>query len=397
MPHDYSQLFKGEDSCVDSWEDIYNDFLSLPDNLLSILKRTIFLPYDFYDIIAAYFLLPSALCRVVPYLFLHGQSGSGKSTLAKISSYLHGVDINSSSDTFAGIRNSLNERRTAIIEIPSTDPKYPTAWKNVERNTCMVWDDIDSSVFSNNPDLYRLFKFGYDRSTDKIILSSKEVGENLEFRCFCPKVFSSVSPLHLNDNFRELKRRLIVIPCKRIEELPETRQSELGVTLNTWQDKLLDIGAYDWKGFNKVFDDFWDVEMASVFLTTRKALGASVKGLSSQQRAISLDLLATGLSCGIWNDEAEAVGCLKAYWNWFSNETGRSAELSGLLEQYIKIEQTNAKAGNLPLEIYTPQIRAKIDIWVAQGWLMEKPRAREIKEIMLDLGMRLQQGKWIKE
>jgi hypothetical protein len=81
--------------------------------------------------------------------------------------------------------------------------------------------------------------------------------------------------------------------------------------LNTWQDKLLDIGAYDWKGFNKVFDDFWDVEMASVFLTTRKALGTSVKGLSSQQRVISLDLLTTGLSCGIWNDEVEAVGCLE--------------------------------------------------------------------------------------
>jgi hypothetical protein len=112
-------LFKGEDSCVDTWRDIYDESLSLPDNLLSILKRTIFLPHDFYDIITVYFLLPSALCRVVPYLFLFGQSGSGKSTLAKIASYLHGVDINSSSDTFAGIRNSLNERREAQIQIES--------------------------------------------------------------------------------------------------------------------------------------------------------------------------------------------------------------------------------------------------------------------------------------
>jgi hypothetical protein len=42
----------------------------------------------------------------------------------------------------------------------------------------MVWDDVDSSVFANSPDLYRLFKFGNNRSTDKIILSSKEIGEN---------------------------------------------------------------------------------------------------------------------------------------------------------------------------------------------------------------------------
>ena len=216
MPYDYSQIFSGEDSYRDTWRDIYDDSLSLPANLLRILKKTIYLPEDFYDLVATYFLLPSALCRVVPYLFLHGQSGSGKSTVAKVASYLHGIDINSSSDTFAGIRNSLNRRRWGQVEVPSGDPKYPSYYKEVELNTCMVWDDVDSAVFTNNPDLYRLFKFGYDRSTDKIILSSGETGINLEFRCFCPKIFSSISPLHLDDRFKELRRRLIVIPCKRI-------------------------------------------------------------------------------------------------------------------------------------------------------------------------------------
>lgn len=397
MPYDYSQVFKGENSSVDTWRDIYDESLSLPDNLLSILKRTIFLPHDFYDIITAYFLLPSALCRVVPYLFLFGQSGSGKSTLAKVASFMHGVDINSSSDTFAGIRNSLNGRRETTIEIPSPDPKFPTAFKVVERNTCMVWDDIDSSVFSNNPDLYRLFKFGYDRTTDKIIVSSKEVGENLEFRCFCPKVFSSISPLHLNDSFKELKRRLIVIPCKRIEELSKERQVELEIADGNWQSKLLDVSAYNWKGFSEVFDDFWDVDMAGIFIATRQALSDCTKGLTSQQRAISLDLLATGISCGIWNSDSEAVNSLKAYWQWFKQETEKNAGLSELLKQYITQEGRNALNGSIPLEIYTPQLKSQIDIWVAQGWLYEKPRPKEIKETMFDLGMRLQQGKWIKE
>jgi hypothetical protein len=396
MPYDYSQLFKGEDSCIDTWRDIYDEFLSLPDNLLSILKRSAFLPHDFYDILAAYFLLPSALCRVVPYLFLYGQSGSGKSTIAKIASYLHGVSINSSSDTFAGIRNSLNDRRNTVVEVPSNDPKYPSVYKSVERNTCMVWDDIDGSVFSNSPDLYRLFKFGYDRSTDKITLSSKEVGENLEFRCFCPKIFSSISPLHLDDRFRELRRRLIVIPCKRIEELSDERLLELGITLDNWNTRLLDISTYDWKGFSKVFDEFWDFDMAQFFLITRKTLGSTIKGLSSQQRAISLDLLATGIASGIWDDELHAVDRLKTYWEWFKSETGKNVELSGLLEQLVRQEQANAKNGNRPLEIYTPQIRGQIDIWVTQGWLMEKPKVKEVKEALLDLGMRLQQGKWVK-
>ncbi len=172
MPYDYSQLLNSEGGYINNWRDIYDDSLQLPDNLLQILKQTIFLPVDFYDIIAAYFLLPSALCGVVPYLFLYGQSGSGKSTLAKVASHLHCIDINSSSDTIAGIRNSLDKRRWGITEVPSDDPNYPSVYKDIELNTCMVWDDIDSSVFINNPDLYRLFKFGYDRNTDKITLSS---------------------------------------------------------------------------------------------------------------------------------------------------------------------------------------------------------------------------------
>jgi energy-coupling factor transporter ATP-binding protein EcfA2 len=396
MPYDYSQIFKSDSGMFDTWRDIYDDSLSLPENLLSILKRTTFLPHDFYDIITAYFLLPSALCRVVPYLFLYGQSGSGKSTLAKMASYLHGIDINSSSDTFAGIRNGLNERRETHIEISSDDPKYPSVYKKVERNTCMVWDDVDSTVFTNNPDIYRLFKFGYDRSTDKIVLSSDKVGENLEFRCFCPKVFSSISPLHLDDRFKELKRRLIVIPCKRIEELSDERRAEMGVGRDNWQSKLLDISAYDWKGFDKVFDEFWDYEMASVFTVTRKELSCQLRGLNSLQRAISLDLIATGVACGIWEDGEIALERLRAYWKWFKKETEENAGLSELLKQFIRQEERNAKNGNRNLEIYTPQVRGQVDMWVAQGWLYEKPRPREIKDSMLDLGMRLQQGRWIK-
>ncbi|NJO98708.1 MAG: hypothetical protein HC764_24145 [Pleurocapsa sp. CRU_1_2] len=179
MSFDYSVLYKSEDGISNTWREIYDEDSTLPVNLLCILQSSIFLPHDFYDIIAAYFLLPSALCNVVPYLFLHGQSGSGKSTLAKVAKHLHGVAFNSSSDTFAGIRNSLDQRRTTWVEMPLPDEERRTYSKQVEKNTCMVWDDVDASVFINSPDLYRLFKFGYDRSTDKITISSKEVGQKV--------------------------------------------------------------------------------------------------------------------------------------------------------------------------------------------------------------------------
>ena len=396
MPYDYSSLTKSQDGISNTWREIYKASQPLSWNLLSILEQTILLPHDFYDIITAYFLLPSALCRVIPYLFLHGQSGSGKSTVAKIASYLHGVNINSSSDTFAGIRNSLDTRRRGYAEVADPDDAEKTWNKYVERNTCMVWDDINAQTFTSQPNLYNMLKFGTDKSTSKITLSSKEVGENLEFECFCPKIFSSITPLHLDDRFRELKRRLIVIPCSRVEELPDERKAELGIVDDSWQGRLLDLSAYDWGGFSKQFDEFWDLEMAEMFLTTRSVLAKSVKGLSSQQRAISLDLLATGITSGVWEDENVAVERIKAYWKWFKKETEKNAGLGGLLKEYIKQEETNAKNGGRPLQIHTHELRNRVDNWVTQGWLFEKPKSAQVKEMMLDLGLRLQQGIWRK-
>ena len=393
---DYSALYKSEDGLSDTWSEIYDSSSPLAWNLLNILKTTIFLPQDFYDIIATYFLLPSALCRTVPYLFLYGQSGSGKSTVAKVASYLHGCSINSSSDTFAGIRNDLEKRRYGWAEIP--DETMPTgSWnKRVERNICMVWDDVDPSVFINSPDLYRLFKFGSNRASDKITISSKETGTNLEFHCFCPKVFSSISPLHLDDRFKELRRRLIVIPCKRVEELSDERKQELNVNRDTWQSKLLDLDVYDWKGFSQVFAEYWDMDRAKAFIDIRKRLYQSVKGLTSQQRGISLDLMAAGIASGVWSDAAVAIERMKTYWKWFKDETEKNAGLSSLLKEYIKVESKNALNGGRSLEIYTASLRSQIDIWVQQGWLYEKPRPSSIRELMLDLGMRHQKGKWIK-
>ena len=396
MPYDYSQLFTGENALTNTWLDIYDESQALPQNLLNILKRTVLLPHDFYELAAVYFLLPSALCRTIPYLFLFGQSGSGKSITAKLASYLHGVDINSSSDTFAGIRNSLDKRRYGWVEVPFGEEDKRTWNKNVEINTCMVWDDIDASIFTNSPDLYRLFKFGYDRSTDKITISSKEIGQNLEFHCFCPKIFSSISPLHLDSRFQELKRRLIVIPFKRVEELSNERLSQLGITKDDYHTKLIDIDTYDWKGFNREFKEFWDLSMAGIFVNVRTELSKTVRGLTSQQRAISLDLMACGIATGIWNDETEAVGKLKAYWSWFKQETETNAGLSQLLSEYIKTESKNADKAKTDLMISSVRLRSQVDMWVAQAWLYERPKAKSINEIMLDLGMRLQKGIWRK-
>ena len=397
MAYDYSVLLKSEDGIANTWRELWDENSPMHWNLNNILRCTVLLPHDFYDIITAYFLLPSALCRTVPYLFLYGQSGSGKSTVAKVASYLHGCAISSSSDTFAGIRNDLEKRRHGYAEVALENDTQQTWNKPVERNIAMVWDDIDASVFTNSPDIYRLFKFGSNKATDKITISGKETGTNLEFHTFCPKIFSSISPLHLNDSLKELRRRLIVIPFKRIEELSDNRKAELGVTADNWQSKLIDLDVYDWSEFSQHFENYWDMDRALEFVNTRRELSQGIRGLTTQQRSISLDLMTTGIVSGVWESKEQALERIKYYWGWFKQETEKNAGLSGLLKDYLKQEQRNASNGGIPLQLHTSQVRTQVNYWVEQGWLFEKPRPREVKEAMYDLGMRLQKGIWRKD
>lgn len=70
--------------------------------------------------------------------------------------------------------------------------------------------------------------------------------------------------------------------------------------------------------------------------------------------------------------------------------------LENCLSPVIKQEGKNMAAINQPLEIQVPHAKAQIEMWVAQGWLFEKPKFKDVNALMLDLGMRQQQGKWIK-
>jgi hypothetical protein len=170
----------------------------------------------------------------------------------------------------------------------------------------------------------------------------------------------------------------------------------LNLTSDNWQNNLLDLDSLNWSGFSQGLDDFWDLDMASAFVTIRKVLSKSVKGLSSQQRAISLDLMACGIAAGIWDDENVALERLKAYWQWFKTETEKNASLGSLLKGYVQQEDKNAKSGGRTLEIHTAQLRVQVDTWVSWGWLYEKPSSKAVKELMLDLGLRHYQGRWVK-
>lgn len=397
---DYTSLLNNQDaSYVKTWKDVYNPEISLPENFLNILKQSVYLPFNHYKLIAAYAFIPSALARVVPYLFLYGISGSGKSTIGKLITHLYGIKITSSSDTFAAIRNALDERKTKQIIVYSKHENdvIPMA-KTVPVNTCMVWDDIDANTFLSNEQIYRLFKFGYDVTCDTIQISSINTGENMTFRCFCPKTFSSIHPIHLNENLKELRRRLIVVPTKKIEDISDERLAELGVNRDNWHSNILDIDSISWNGFSGLFHNFWSLELAQLYLENRRLLSTYLKGYTSAERAISIDLLNTGITSGIWSDEDEAIADVKAYWNWLRGEVKMGdSPLAQLLTDLVKTEEKNACFnGGIP-SISNQLIRMSCDTWYTSGQLLERPSTKSIKMVMAELGYRLViGGQWRK-
>ena len=349
--YDYSELINNRDY-FPSWEQVYNYDLSYPENLLNLFRQAVILPQDFYSILTAYTLLPSVLCKRVPYLFLYGISGSGKSTIGKLIAYIHNITITSSETTYAAIRNSLRERKHKYITISQDDPIFPERNKLVEANAFMVWEDISSKTFLAKPEIYNMFKFGYDKSCDTIQMSSDIKGQNETFRCFCPKVFSSIDPIHALDDFKELRRRLIVIPTNKIEN----------------DSNLLDIDTIDFTGFNFLFQKYWNIEQASIWLTIRKALPRRFKGLSSTESAISQDVIA--------------------------NQT----PLKSIIESFVEQAETNAKNGKTAPCIYVQNLKSYCETHYLKGYLIDKPHSKAIYRIMREFGYQLnRKGQWIKQ
>ena len=341
--YDYSVLLENHPDYFPSWSNFYDSSLTYPQNLLSLFKRAVFLPYDFYNILTVYALIPSALAKRVPYLFLYGVSGSGKSTVGKLIAHIHGITITSSETTYAAIRNNLRDRKHRTILVETNDPKFPSCGKVIEANIFMVWEDINANTFTKRPEIYNMFKFGYDKSCDTIQMSSEIKGKNETFRCFCPKVFSSIDPIHTLENFKELRRRLIVVPTRKIEDLTEERKAELGISDDNYQDKLMELDNIEWQGFSQKFKEFWDLNKAEIYLTIKNSLSKGLKGLNSTEKAISLDLITTGITTGIWQDEIVAVKELKDCFNWLKSDIAdNQSPLTAMIELTIKQIETNA-------------------------------------------------------
>jgi hypothetical protein len=271
----------------------------------------------------------------------------------------------------------------------------PFSYVETEVHVIMVWDDVDPASFKTNPDIFKLFKYGYDRASDKIMISSKDAGENLEFHCFCPKIFSSITPFHTLEEFKELRRRMLVIPTARIEDLSEERKISLGIADDTTRHFSPD--EVDWDGCDKEFSRYWDLQRCEEWLALRRNIRSKLTKLTSNQKIICLDLATTGIVTGIWQNASEANNYLAAYFAWLDNESEAGKDsLLAVIERIIFTERQNCNAASIPLKIVNKTFRAQLDSYYVQGWLTEKPTGRTVSNAMTSLGYYLTNGVWEK-
>ncbi|MDJ0744559.1 MAG: hypothetical protein QNJ32_14535 [Xenococcaceae cyanobacterium MO_167.B27] len=124
----------------------------------------------------------------------------------------------------------------------------------------------------------------------------------------------------------------------------------------------------------------------------------NIKGLTSSQRAISLDLIAVGISSRIWNDEAEAVKDLKQCFEWIENDLKvTQSPLKDLIGHLVKQEETNAINGDYNPSLDANTLRSYAQNWYEKGWLLDKPHSKDIVVIMGEHGYKLNKGKWLKQ
>ncbi|MEH2172193.1 hypothetical protein [Nostoc sp.] len=398
---DPNDFYKQE---MESWEELWNDDLTLYQNVRSILSQSVLLPQRdlMLPILATYILIPSKWALILPILFSWGGKGSGKSTTAIFANKLHGKNQTfSSTDTFSAIRNALDSMRWI-------DP----AEKEMEKEgAILAWDNLHISTLKRDERIYQLLLFGYSRASDKISIAQPD-GTNREFFVFSPKIISSVDDIHLCPDFEELHRRLLVIPHKSFEEF-NSEERKLYQDFDIFTDKL-DIDSIHWEGIEEKFYSFWNnTDNCKLYakyrsMLTRKGKKEFTHEMTSNQWVITVDLMVTGLILGTWKSPSEAISHMDSYWKYtdkhiFSQLGATTEHLKQFIEEEVGTQRIlnqqlieKGKPG-ISLVISPQKLKNRIAYHHARGELEINPRQQDIIIIMSRLGWRLTSKGWMEK
>ena len=259
---------------------------SIGKKIENLFRLTVAIPNPkiAYPLLAAYASIPSVLCDILPILELRGEPGSGKSECIKVFSRVTGSILNARS-TAASIKNDINQIRWV-------DPNT----FSIEKNCFYLLDNADSEFFEERDVLTALLN-GYDRYTDKQSISNGK-GQNIPFYVFCPKVFTTVWRIGSS----EIKRRLITIKFKSGLSLMDLKNPEK-LAINSLKKELSNF----WDN-----PPNWDLHHEYRI----KVIDELPSSYSQQQWKLASDVIASGLSTGVWSSLNEAITFFEAYFEF---------------------------------------------------------------------------------
>jgi hypothetical protein len=313
-----------------------------------------------YKLLASFAMIQSTLCSIVPVIQLLGDSGSGKSQMLLAIELLSGQEPIAGGSTGASLKNHINLIRWV-------DPTVMT----YEKNCLLLVDNTNSDTFDSN-DCLAAFLNGYNRKTDKQFISNGK-GENIEFRTFCPKLFTSIWQIES----KELMRRTLVIRTRKTKDL----------------DNTLELDAINWAVPAAEIRNFWEQPINwHEFAATRKQLQASQKPRHSKEYWTLLrDLLATGITTGVWHDIESAISEVA---DWLDINTKKRIQIVDsviieAIEQYCGKKRTDwgTLSSVINLDIPPRIIKQGIDSAVSDG-ILDRPKLATVQECLKTLNFK---------
>ncbi len=345
----------------------FEEDTALGKNIESYYRKTIVGLSDVeYKILATFTCLPSILCRVLPVIAIIGASGCGKSQISKTCSRLVGADLYAGNSTAASLKNHINKIRWAD---PST--------LSHERNCHLLMDNVNSDTFSDTA-LLGAYLNGYDRDTDRQYISGGK-GENIEFRTFCPKLFTTVWEFEST----ELRRRCLFVRVKKQTDISSTE----------------DINDINWLTPRMAIKDFWkEPENWTQFVTNRKSVASTAKPAHKKESwNLVRDLLAVGITIGAWGSTSSAIQDMSEFLTTMIPNKGGllTTTIKNTIEVEIgfKFAQLNAVAATgAKIEVQPKAIKLAIQSAVSEG-LIENPKVHVTQNALESLGFATAHGK----
>lgn len=376
------------DSYSDKWSDHWDNSLSPYENSCNLLSRAVALPCADIQlpIAIAYAWTNAKWARCLGIHLAYGPEGSGKSTVAKFARGLREGIAFGDGSTIASIRNYLQQVKYM------SDEDGPITELD---GAALVLDNVYSSTFQGSDNKLRsLILCGYKKADDRLTIASPGTGENIEFRTFSTKLISSVDPIHECHDLRELKRRLVFTFHEKWEKMNDSERPKFDMT------ERIDFDELDWTGmFQEVYLPVYgtgagqmgqlNVHEYGKFKQSLKRSKRWPEVVTSERKEIMIDLLCAGRVIEAWDSTKSAIEVAAAYWEFVNSRVGsQKSDLEQVLIEFLSIfEEASSQTGQ-ECKVPTSAINKEIETRWNNGNFLERPRAKDVRDILLKRGYR---------